>query len=112
MNFVHLERELRLYSTPDGKQPFTEWIEAIRDPKSKDIILARLARLRTGNFGDVKSVGGGVSELRIQFGPGFRVYFALDGLRVVILLCGGDKSTQRRDIAKAKAFWIHLKREK
>lgn len=63
---------------------------------------ARIDRLAFGNFGDVGSVGGGVSELRLDFGPGFRIYFARRGEMLVVLLCGGDKSTQRRDIAEAK----------
>jgi len=66
---------------------------------------ARLARVRAGNFGDFKSVGGGVSELRIAFGPGLRVYYGLRGQQVVVLLGGGDKSSQRRDIRRAQQLW-------
>jgi putative addiction module killer protein len=67
--------------------------------------------MRTGNFGDCRPVGAGVSESRIDLGPGYRIYFALDGVEV-ILLCGGDKSTQSRDIAQAKAFWAAYKEHK
>ena len=69
------------------------------------VIDARLARVRRGNFGDAKSVGDGVHELRIDFGPGYRVYFGREGSRIVILLCGGAKKSQQRDIATAKRYW-------
>lgn len=69
------------------------------------IVRARLNRIRLGNFGDCKSVGNGVEELRIDFGPGYRIYFGRQGLLAVILLCGGDKKTQARDIATAQKYW-------
>jgi putative addiction module killer protein len=69
------------------------------------VVRARLNRIRLGNFGDCKSVGGGVVELRIDFGPGYRVYFGRDGRLVVVLLCGGDKRTQARDILRAREYW-------
>jgi putative addiction module killer protein len=95
---------IELYALPSGKEPYTEWESRL----SKDvqaIISTRLARIRGGNFGDSKSVSNGVYELRIKWGPGFRVYYGKRGRTVVILLCGGDKSTQKKDIKKAKAFW-------
>ena len=81
---------------------FVEWLDTLRDSRAKARIIARLDRMEMGNFGEVRSVGGGVNELRIHYGPGYRVYFVRRGPVVVILLCGGDKKTQHADIAKAK----------
>jgi putative addiction module killer protein len=80
---------------------FTAWLNGLRDRKAHARILARIRRLSVGNPGDVKPVGSGVSELRIDYGPGYRLYFVARGETVVILLCGGDKRTQARDIAQA-----------
>jgi putative addiction module killer protein len=80
---------------------FDDWVRGLADRKAKARVLARLEAVKLGNLGDVKSVGGGVRELRIHVGPGYRVYFAQSGKLVLLLLCGGDKSTQVRDIAKA-----------
>jgi putative addiction module killer protein len=99
-------KELRLYKTNDGKIPFADWFDALRDIKTQAIINKRLDRVRLGNFGDCKSVGSGVFELRIDYGSGYRVYFGQVGLTVVLLLCGGDKSTQNRDIEIAKEYWL------
>ena len=81
---------------------FVDWLDNLRDSRAKARIIARLDRMEKGNFGDVRPVGGGVNELRINYGPGYRVYFVRRGPVVVILLCGGDKKTQYADIAKAK----------
>ena len=81
---------------------FANWFNGLRDKRAKARIQARIDRLETGHFGDVASVGEGVSELRIFYGPGYRVYFVKQGLAVVILISGGDKSTQNSDIIKAK----------
>ena len=81
---------------------FVDWLEGLRDSRAKARIITRLDRMEMGNFGDVKPVGGGVNELRIHYGPGYRVYFVRRGPVVVILLCGGDKRRQHADIAKAK----------
>lgn len=106
------ERELREYLTETGRNPFHEWLAGLRDLQTRGRIRVRLNRLRLGNFGDCKPVGEGVLELRLDFGPGYRVYLAQDGEIVVILLCGGDKRTQHRDIATAKTFWISYKQRK
>ena len=96
--------EIELYALPSGKEPYIVW-ESKLSKNVQAILSARLARLRSGNFGDSKSVGDGVYELRIQFGPGYRIYFGKKGQKIVLLLCGGDKSTQTKDIKKAKTFW-------
>ena len=81
---------------------FAKWFGGLADVRIKDRIAARISRIEVGNFGDLKSVGGSVRELRIDVGPGYRIYFVLRGKTLVILLCGGDKNSQRRDIGKAK----------
>lgn len=83
---------------------FSAWVNDLRDFEAKARIAARIDRLTLGNFGDSKSIGAGVSELKINCGPGYRLYFTRRGFVVVVLLCGGDKSSQNRDIAKAKAL--------
>jgi putative addiction module killer protein len=89
---------MRLLLHPD----FSEWLKALRDTAGRGRIAKRIERLAQDNFGDVSPVGEGVSELRLHFGPGYRVYFVQRGRDLVILLCGGDKSTQARDIENAK----------
>lgn len=82
-------------------ETFGKWIDRLRDIRARARILARIERLRSGNPGDVKSIGDGISEMRVDHGPGYRVYFTKRGTELVILLVGGDKRTQRRDIATA-----------
>lgn len=89
-----------------------EWSESLKDRGALQRIFARLARIRSGNFGDAKSVGEGVVELRIMYGPGYRVYFGRDGVDLIVLLCGGDKSSQSDDITEAKVHWSDYKRRK
>ncbi|PHJ55740.1 addiction module protein [Nostoc linckia z18] len=98
-------REIRNYLTVDGKNVFDEWLDTLRDRKAKAKIRARLDRVEDGNLGDYKSVGEDVCELRIDYGPGYRIYFGQEGITVIILLCGGDKSTQEQDIVKAHEYW-------
>jgi putative addiction module killer protein len=98
-------REIRRYIAPDGKVPFGEWLDSLRDRKAKAKIKERLKRVSLGNLGDHKSVGKGVFELRIDYGSGYRVYFGQIGLTIVLLLLGGDKSTQEQDIRKAQEYW-------
>jgi putative addiction module killer protein len=98
-------RTVRMYQRSDGVVPFERWYDGLRDKRGQQKILARIARLNLGNLGDNRSVGQGVFELRIAFGPGYRVYIGQDGQNVVILLVGGDKGTQDEDIKKAKAYW-------
>jgi putative addiction module killer protein len=98
-------RELLNYETVDGKCPFEEWLNGLKDVSGRAIIRKRLNRVRMGNLGNTRSLGDGVSELKIDFGPGYRVYFGEDGPRIVVLLVAGDKGSQKRDIEKAKTFW-------
>ncbi|MGG6286659.1 type II toxin-antitoxin system RelE/ParE family toxin [Leptolyngbya sp. AN03gr2] len=83
---------------------FLDWLRALRDVQARARIAKRIDRVAMGNFGDTKPVGEGVSELRFAFGPGYRVYYTRQGDVVVILLCGGDKGSQERDIERAKAL--------
>ena len=106
------EQLVQIYQSANGKCPFADWLLRLKDSRATQRIDARIGRLRLGNFGDSRSVGGGVSELRIPCGPGYRVYFGRDGDRVVILLLGGDKSSQTRDIVKAIEYWHDYKAQK
>lgn len=81
---------------------YAAWFRALRDNSAKGRIVARIERVQLGNFGDAKAVGDGVHELRMDFGPGYRVYYARRGTRVILLVCGGDKGSQSRDIVRAK----------
>lgn len=83
---------------------FADWLEALTDQRAASKIAQRIVRLQSGLFGDVKPIGTGLSELRIDHGPGYRVYFVQRGRVVIILLCGGDKRTQSRDISRAKVL--------
>ncbi len=91
---------------------FSDWLNDLSDNKGKALILNRLANAALGNFGDCAPVGEGVSEMRIHSGPGYRVYFMRDGAMVYVLLCGGDKASQRRDIATAKRMARKLRKLK
>lgn len=99
------ERDVRIYLTKAGEAPFSQWLNGLRDPRTKGIIRARINRVRLGNFGDCRSVGEGVFEFRIDYGPGYRIYFAQEGEVLVFLLWGGDKKSQHRDIETAKIYW-------
>lgn len=99
------EREVRIYLTKEGNAPFSKWLNQLQDTQTKGIIRARINRVRLGNFGDCRSLGEGIFEFRIDYGPGYRIYFGQEGQELVILLCGGDKSSQRRDIETAKTCW-------
>ncbi len=86
---------------------FATWLRGLRDHTARGSIVRRIERMKLGNFGDQKSVGDGVSELRIDVGPGYRVYFTKRGQEIVILLCAGDKKTQSKDIRQAKDLAAH-----
>jgi len=87
---------------------FAEWLSNLSDSRAVHRIAQRIVRLQAGLFGDVQPVGQGISELRIDYGPGYRIYFVQRGRALIILLCGGDKKTQTRDIKKAKALAADL----
>lgn len=94
------------YLTVDGqKDLYIDWLSHLRDDKAKVAIIRRVARIEQGNFGDHKFCRDGVLELRIDVGAGYRVYYALSGRRLVLLLCGGDKRTQDTDIDRAVEYW-------
>jgi len=107
-----MEKEIRIYKTPQGREPFTEWLQNLGDVKMRARIRARLDRLAFGHYGDRKPVGHNVHELRLDFGPGYRIYFGEHGRQLIILLCGGDKNSQSADIAKAQAYWQQLRGQK
>ena len=90
-------------------ETFRKWRLRLKDERARALIASRLDRLAFGHAGDVKPVGQGISELRIDHGPGYRVYFERQGNTIIILLCGGDKSTQTGDIEKAKGYWKEYK---
>jgi putative addiction module killer protein len=103
--------ELRYYVAEDGHQPFAEWFADL-EPTVRAKVTRAIARLAHGNLSNVKSVGAGVLEYRIDFGPGYRVYFGRDGGTLVILLTGGTKRRQQRDIQAACGYWQDYKRRK
>lgn len=100
-----IKKELAIYVTQNGKQPFIEWLESLKDKTLRYRIKERLDRVSLGNFGDCKSLKNGLMELRFTFGSGYRIYYGEDGDSIVLLLCGGDKSTQSKDIKKAQQYW-------
>jgi putative addiction module killer protein len=104
------EKEVEFYETADGKRPFQEWLDSLSDRQGKAKIRVRIDRVALGNLGYCRSVGSGVMELKIDFGPGYRAYFGQIGNRLVVLLCGGDKSTQEKDIKTAQEYWTDYRR--
>ena len=104
-------KKLVQYEAEDGSCPFASWFGKLEVRAALKVRTA-LARMEAGNLGDVKPVGTGVSERRINFGPGYRVYFGQDGEELVILLVGGTKQRQQRDIEQAKELWADYKRRK
>ena len=105
------EREVKILALPNGDKPYSEWFASLRDSEARIRIRARVNRARAGNFGDHKFFSGGVGELRIDHGPGYRVYFAVYQGAVIILIGGGNKTTQDEDIAAAMNLWEQYKIE-
>jgi putative addiction module killer protein len=103
--------DVREYNDHDGRSPYAEWFDRLNAAAAAKVVTA-LTRLAGGNFSNVKGVGSGVFEFKIDFGPGYRVYFGKDGERLVILVGGGTKKRQQRDIESAIANWQDYKRRK
>jgi len=103
-------QSITIYVTEDGREPFSQWLDSLQDPKARARIRKRIDRVSLGNLGDHKSVGEGVVELREHYGPGYRIYCGLEGEVLVVLLCGGDKDSQEKDIQEAHTYWLHYRR--
>jgi putative addiction module killer protein len=97
--------DIQTYRTDDDVEPYVAWLGALPDRQAKARIVVRVNRMAGGNLGDVKPVGDGVWEARIDYGPGYRLYYAQAGRRLILLLIGGDKRTEQSDIAKAHGYW-------
>lgn len=97
--------ELRHYVNAEGQDLFGRWLDGLKDRQAQARVAARLIRLYNGNFGDCKPLAGGIWELRVDWGPGYRVYYAIEGKRVILLCEGGDKRTQSADIERAISRW-------
>lgn len=93
------------YLTENGRSPFEKCFNSLKDRKAKQKIRLRLDSVQLGNLGDYKSLGDGIFELRIDYGGGYRIYYGQENLTIILLLCGGDKSTQKQDINQAKKYW-------
>lgn len=104
-----MKKELRIYRTKDGKEPFIEWLKSLKDVTGRANINNRLNRAVVGNYGDCEPVGEGVYELKVHYGPGYRVYFSEQDNTIILLLLGGSKGTQSKDIKKAKQHWAEFK---
>jgi len=102
--------EILRYVTESGKDVFGEWLDGLRDIQAAAKIIVRIDRLSTGNVGDCKPVAGAISEIRIDWGPGYRVYYAMVDRTTVLLLCGGDKRKQAADIKRAVRYWEDFQR--
>jgi putative addiction module killer protein len=102
--------EVLTYQDDAGHQPYMDWLSKLADKQAKARVLVRVMRMAGGNFGDCKPVAQGVRELRIDWGPGYRVYYAQAGKKLVLLLTGGDKRKQQADIAAAVEYWNNWQR--
>ena len=102
-------RSIEIYQTESGAIPYINWLRSLLDKRTVNRIDQRVRRIEMGAFGDHKSLGNGIYELRPFFGKGYRVYFAEQGHSIIVILCGGDKSSQQRDIMLAKQYWIDYK---
>ena len=106
------KRQVKHYVAEGGRDLFAQWVDGLKDVQGRAVIRKRIDRVYEGNFGDHSYVGQGVWEIRIHYGPGYRVYYGEDVPIIVLLLCGGDKSTQKKDIQNAREFWADYRRTK
>lgn len=109
---MNMRFEVVIYQTVKGISPFEVWIGKLKDRRAKIHVMRRVQRVMMGNFGDHKWIGDGLVELRIDHGPGYRVYYFQDGSKVVVLLCAGDKRTQATDIERAREYRADYERRK
>ena len=108
MNQATKKHQISIYVKENGDSPFDDWLEGL-DEQVQARIMKRFLRIEQGNFGDYKPLGDEVYELKYRFGPGYRAYYGQKDDVIVLLLCGGDKSTQRKDVKKAKKYWLDYK---
>jgi putative addiction module killer protein len=101
---VVIRYSVRIFVGKNGRSPFQEWFHGLKDERTQAVIINRINRLSLGNLGDCKKIGK-IFELRIDFGPGYRIYFGLEHQKIIILLSGGSKRTQKKDILRANIFW-------
>lgn len=104
-----MPKTIIVYIDKHRREPFTRWLNGLKDASIRRRILARLRRLEQGNYGDCKRLQEGVHELRLFFGPGYRIYFGEEGDKLIVLLCGGDKSSQNKDLQQAIKYWKEYK---
>ncbi len=104
--------EIRTLQLDSGECPFEAWLSKLKDVKSKGIVRTRIDRIALGLFGDSRDLKGNLWELKIDFGPGYRVYYGRDAYRIVLLIIGGDKSSQKKDILMARKYWFKFLEEK
>lgn len=102
--------QIEVYEAPDGTTPFLAWFKRMGDHRAQARIRTRLARVRLGNLGDSRSIGEGLHELRINYGPGYRLYYGQAGHRLILVLCAGTKRNQQRDINQARRYWNDYRR--
>lgn len=102
--------EIEYYVTANGKKPILEFLKSLKDKRAEARVRVKLDYLRLGHFGDCRFIADGVHELRIHFGPGYRIYFAMERNKIVLLLWGGKKATQNQDVAKALDYWNDYRR--
>jgi len=105
-----MQIEIKLYVTEEGKVPFSEWLQSLKDRKSRAKIRVKLDRVRLGNLGNNKFLGKGVYELKIDYGHGYRIYYGQAGKEIILLLLGGEKKRQQSDIKQAQKYWTDYRR--
>lgn len=98
-------KQIEIYVTRNGKKPFIVWLESLKDLNLRSRVKEKLDRVSLGNMGDYKYLAEGISEFRLDFGPGYRIYFGENSKNFVLLLCGGNKTTQKKDIKRAITYW-------